>query len=150
MRLASPSCRLALFGAIYFVEGAVLTHFSTFNVLYLRTSDLSLICIGIVGGSTLILFVFKILVGLPSDQVNLVGLGRRKPLIVLGLLLQSLTFLVFLLIAPADQFPLFVTVCLLAALSMSTTIAAPTGLPSTLRWRRSGASSRGSWSVDMR
>ncbi len=33
--------RLSLFAAVYFVEGAVLTYFSAFNVLYLRSFDLS-------------------------------------------------------------------------------------------------------------
>ena len=120
MQLASPYRRLALFGTIYFVEGAVLTYFSTFNVLYLRTFDLSFTRIGIVGGITLIPFVLKIFIGLLSDRVNVFGLGHRKPFIVAGLLLQSLAFLVFPLVGPADQFPLFVAVCLLAALGMST------------------------------
>ena len=120
MQLASPYRRLALFGTIYFVEGAVLTYFSTFNVLYLRTFDLSFTRIGIVGGITLIPFVLKIFIGLLSDRVNVFGLGHRKPFIVAGLLVQSLAFLVFPLLGPADQFPLFVAVCLLAALGMST------------------------------
>jgi len=120
MQLASPYRRLALFGAIYFVEGAVLTYFSTFNVLYLRTFDLSFTRIGIVGGITLIPFVLKIFIGLLSDRVNVFGLGYRKPFIVVGLLVQSLAFLVFPLIDPAGQFVPFVAVCLLAALGMST------------------------------
>jgi len=112
--------RLALFGAVYFVQGAVLTYFSTFNVIYLRTFDLSFTRIGIVGGITLIPFVLKIFIGLLSDRVNLIGLGYRKPYIVLGLLLQSLAFLLFPLISPVDQFSLFIVMCVLAALGMST------------------------------
>ncbi|MEA3342301.1 MAG: MFS transporter, partial [Chloroflexota bacterium] len=112
--------RLALFGAIYFVEGAVLTYFSTFNVIYLRTFDISFTRIGIVGGITLIPFVLKIFIGLLSDRVNLAGLGHRKPYIVLGLVLQSLAFLLIPLISPVDQFPLLIVACLLAALGMST------------------------------
>ena len=53
MQFKGPFRRLALFGAIYFVEGAVLTYFSTFNILYLRTFDLSFTRIGVVGGITL-------------------------------------------------------------------------------------------------
>jgi PAT family beta-lactamase induction signal transducer AmpG len=120
MQLASPYRRLALFGAIYFVEGAVLTYFSTFNTIYLRTFDLSFTRIGIVGGITLIPFVLKIFIGLLSDRVNLLGLGHRKPFIVLGLAIQSAAFLVFPLIDPVAQFPLFVVLCMLAALGMST------------------------------
>jgi PAT family beta-lactamase induction signal transducer AmpG len=120
MQFKSPFRRLALFGAVYFVEGAVLTYFSTFNILYLRTFDLSFTRIGVVGGITLIPFVLKVFIGLLSDRVNLVGLGHRKPYIVLGLVLQSAAFLVFPLVDPAGQFPLFVVTCLLAALGMST------------------------------
>ncbi|MDY7041464.1 MAG: MFS transporter [Chloroflexota bacterium] len=112
--------RFILFGVIYFVEGAVLTYFSTFNIIYLRTFDISFTRIGIVGGITLIPFVLKIFIGLLSDRVNLAGLGHRQPYIVLGLVLQSVAFLLFPLISPVTQFPLLVVVCLLAALGMST------------------------------
>jgi len=112
--------RLALFGAVYFVEGAVLTYFSTFNVLYLRTFGLSYTRIGIVGGITLVPFVLKIFIGLLSDRVNLAGLGHRKPYIVLGLVLQSLAFLLIPLVSPVNQFSFFIVVCVLAALGMST------------------------------
>ena len=40
--------RLALYAAVYFLEGAVLTYFTAFNVLYLRSFDLSFSLIGIV------------------------------------------------------------------------------------------------------
>jgi PAT family beta-lactamase induction signal transducer AmpG len=112
--------RLSLFGVIYFVQGAVLTYFATFNAIYLRTFDLSFTRIGIVGGITLVPFVLKVFIGLLSDRANLLGLGHRKPYIFLGLTLQSLAFFAFPLIHPADQFGLFVTLCILAALGMST------------------------------
>jgi PAT family beta-lactamase induction signal transducer AmpG len=112
--------RFALFGAVYFVQGAVLTYFSTFNVLYLRSFDLSFTRIGIVGGITLIPFVLKIFIGLLSDRVDLMGLGHRRPYIILGLLCQTAAFLIFPAVSPSAEFPLFVALCLLAALGMST------------------------------
>ncbi|MDY6875971.1 MAG: MFS transporter [Chloroflexota bacterium] len=112
--------RLALFGVAYFVEGMVLTYFSTFNVIYLRTFDVSFTRIGIIGGITLIPFILKIFIGLLSDRVNLAGLGHRKPYIVLGLVLQALAFLLMPLISPVTQFPLLVGICVVAALGMST------------------------------
>ncbi|MDY7079144.1 MAG: MFS transporter [Chloroflexota bacterium] len=112
--------RLALFGIIYFVEGIVLTYFSTFNALYLRSFDISFTRIGIIGGITLIPFVLKILIGLLSDRVNLAGLGHRKPYIILGLVLQAIAFLLIPLISPVTQFPLLVVASVLAALGMST------------------------------
>ena len=86
--------RLTLFAAVYFVEGAVLTYFSAFNVLYLRSFDLSFSLIGIVGGITLLPFILKIFIGLLSDRVNLFKQGHRKPYIIIGLLLQTLAFVV--------------------------------------------------------
>lgn len=112
--------RLTLFGSVYFVEGAVLTYFSAFNVLYLRSFDLSYTLIGIIGGITLIPFVLKIFIGLLSDKVNLFGLGYRKPYIVTGLVFQSTAFLLLPLINPGSSFALY-TVCMIAAaLGMST------------------------------
>jgi PAT family beta-lactamase induction signal transducer AmpG len=116
----TPWLGLTLFGMIYFVEGAVLTYFSTFNALYLRGFDLSFTRIGIMSGITLIPFVLKIFIGLLSDRVNIFGLGHRTPYIVLGLVVQSLAFACFPLVSPVDQFSLFVAVAVLAALGMST------------------------------
>jgi PAT family beta-lactamase induction signal transducer AmpG len=114
------SLRLTLFAAVYFVEGAVLTYFTAFNVLYLRSFDLSFSLIGIVGGITLIPFILKIFIGLLSDRVILFKMGHRKPYIVLGLVLQTLAFFLIPRISPASQFNLFLTLMILAALGMST------------------------------
>lgn len=112
--------RLALFAAVYFVQGAVLTYFSAFNVLYLRSFDLSFSLIGIAGGIALLPFILKIFIGLLSDRVNLFGQGHRKPYILIGLMMQSLAFLLVPQINPSSQFELYVTLMLLAALGMST------------------------------
>jgi hypothetical protein len=57
MTSSNRFARLTLFASAYFVQGAVLTYFSTFNVLYLRSFDLSYSRIGIVGGITLVPFI---------------------------------------------------------------------------------------------
>lgn len=112
--------RLALYAAVYFLEGAVLTYFTAFNVLYLRSFNLSFSLIGIVGGITLTPFILKILIGLLSDRVNPFRLGHRKPYIVAGLILQSLAFLLIPLFDPNSQFGLYLGLMVLAALGMST------------------------------
>ncbi len=112
--------RLALFAAVYFVEGAVLTYFTAFNVLYLRSYDLSFSLIGIVGGITLIPFILKIFIGLLSDRVNLFKRGHRKPYIIIGLILQALAFALIPAFNPSSQFNLYLTMMILAALGMST------------------------------
>jgi len=112
--------RLALFAAVYFVEGAVLTYFSAFNILYLRSFELSYSLIGIVSGITLIPFVLKIFIGYLSDRVPLFKIGHRKPYIMIGLIMQILAFLLLPLILPTSQFGLYLTLVILAALGMST------------------------------
>lgn len=112
--------RYSLYAAVYFVQGAVLTYFTAFNTLYLRSYSMSFSLIGIIGGITLIPFILKIFIGLISDRVNLLGRGHRKPYIILGLLLQSAAFLLIPSISPVDQFPAFLILMVLASLGMST------------------------------
>ncbi|MBI9050819.1 MAG: MFS transporter [Anaerolineaceae bacterium] len=112
--------RLVLFASIYFVEGAMLTFFTAFNVLYLRSFELPFSLIGIAGGIAMIPFVLKILIGLLSDRVNLFKLGHRKPYIILGLVLQTVAFLLFPMVNPAEQFGLYLVLMICAALGMST------------------------------
>jgi len=112
--------RLVLFGGIYFVEGALLTYFSAFSVLYLRTFDLSYSRIGLIGGISLVPFVLKIFIGLLSDKVNLAGWGYRKPYILIGLVLQAVAIFCIQFVNPVSQFALFLTLMVLTALGMST------------------------------
>lgn len=120
MQISPRNLRLMLFAAIYFVEGAVLTYFSSFSILYLRSHELSYSLIGIVSGISLIPFILKIFIGLLSDRVSFFKLGHRKPYIVFGLALQSLAFLFLSTTNPASQFGLYLTWMILAALGMST------------------------------
>ena len=120
--------RLVLFGGIYFVEGALLTYFSAFSVLYLRTFDLSYSRIGLIGGISLVPFVLKIFIGLLSDKVNLAGWGYRKPYILIGLVLQAVAIFCIQFVNPVSQFALFLTLMILTALGMSTYDTCPGGL----------------------
>jgi len=83
MRTDTKWLRALLFGSIYFIEGAVLTYFSGFNALYLRSFDVSYSLIGIAGGIVLIPFLLKVFIGMLSDRLSLFGLGHRKPYMVL-------------------------------------------------------------------
>jgi len=120
MHTDSKTFRALLFGSIYFIEGAVLTYFSGFNALYLRSFNLSYTQIGVAGGIALLPFVLKIFIGMLSDKVNLAGLGHRKPYMILGILLQGAGLLLAPLVNPVTSFPLFILVLLLVSLGMST------------------------------
>jgi PAT family beta-lactamase induction signal transducer AmpG len=112
--------RALLFGSIYFIEGAILTYFSGFNALYLRSFNLSYTQIGVAGGIALLPFVLKIFIGMLSDKVNLAGLGHRKPFMVIGIVLQAVGLLLAPLVNPVTSFPLFIVILLLVSLGMST------------------------------
>lgn len=112
--------RLILFTSIYFVEGAVLTYSSSFNILYLRSFDISYTMIGLVSAISLIPFVLKIFIGYLSDKVSLFNKGHRKPYIMIGLVLQTLAFFLIPKFLPDQQFPIYLVMIILMALGMST------------------------------
>jgi PAT family beta-lactamase induction signal transducer AmpG len=81
---------LALFAALYAVQGVVAAYFFTFNSVYLKTAGVPRALRADVQSVALLPFILKFLAGPVSDRFNLLGLGHRKPYIVLGLALQSL------------------------------------------------------------
>jgi PAT family beta-lactamase induction signal transducer AmpG len=103
----SKTSRYALFGLIYFAEGAILSYFTALNALYLLSFDVSLTQIGLMGFIALIPFVLKIFLGMLSDRVNLLRIGHRKPYIIFGLLLQMVCLLIVPTINPGTHFWLF-------------------------------------------
>jgi len=112
--------KFALFASVYFVEGAVLTYFSSFNVLYLRSFDLSFSMIGIISAIAMLPFILKIFIGYLSDRVNLFKRGHRKPYIIIGLVLQTVAFVLVSFFNPAEHFLPYLVLIILAALGMST------------------------------
>lgn len=109
----SRTFRYTLFASLYFAQGAVFSYYTALNALYLRSFDLSMSKIGILGGLAMIPFVLKIFLGMLSDRVNLFGLGFRKPYILIGLALQTLALLTIPLIQPVEQYGLFVLIAFL-------------------------------------
>ncbi len=114
------SVRLVFYALIYFVQGAMLTFFMSYNVLYLRSFQVDFSLIGLVNGIMLIPFILKIFIGLLSDRVNFFGLGHRKPYIILGLSLQLIGFLFLPGINPIEQSFFYIVILLMTALGMST------------------------------
>jgi PAT family beta-lactamase induction signal transducer AmpG len=82
--------RLLLFSSLYFAQGAIMSYFLTFNILYLGEAGYSPADVGIFQAVLVLPFVLKIFLGIFSDAVNLFGLGHRKPYILIGLLGQML------------------------------------------------------------
>ena len=83
-----PGTYLALFCLLYAVQGVVFAYFANFNQEYMRTAGVSKEMVGLVGFLALLPFAFKFLAAPVSDRFSLLGLGHRKPYIVLGLIGQ--------------------------------------------------------------
>jgi PAT family beta-lactamase induction signal transducer AmpG len=111
--------RLVLFGLMYFVQGTMLAYFLTFNNLYMSEAGASSTQLGVLNGMLAIPFILKIGIGLLSDKVSLLGLGYRVPYIVLGLLLTSGGAFAASLIAPVEQYVLFLGVTLIISLGFA-------------------------------
>lgn len=59
--------RILLFGSIYFIEGAILTYFSGFSAVYLRSHGISFTRIGIAGGIAMLPFILKIFMSVMTE-----------------------------------------------------------------------------------
>jgi len=112
--------RIGFFGSVYFVEGMVLTMFSSYMAIYLRQYKLSFTQIGIVSAIALLPTILKILIGALSDKWSPFGKGHRKPYILVGLILQGIGYAVYPFISPVESYGLFIAVSLLIGLGMAT------------------------------
>ncbi|MFZ5918720.1 MAG: MFS transporter [Chloroflexota bacterium] len=111
--------RLALFGGLYFAQGAIMSYFLTFNILYLGEFGYGEADIGIFQAILVVPFVLKIFLGMLSDAVNLLGLGHRKPYIFIGLTMQALAAVALAHVSPADGLGGFAIVAFIASIGMA-------------------------------
>jgi PAT family beta-lactamase induction signal transducer AmpG len=111
--------RYTTFALLYFSQGTILSYFTALNALYLRSHGLSMTDVGIFATIALLPFIIKIFLGMLSDRVNLLGMGHRRPYILLGLGVQTLCLVVVPAINPADQYWLFVALAFVLQLGMA-------------------------------
>jgi len=111
--------RYTMFGLLYFTQGTILSYFTALNALYLLEYGLDLTRIGIMGTIALIPFVIKVFLGMLSDKVNILGLGHRKPYIVIGLLVQMICLVFVPLINPGTTFWLYVAIAFLLQMGIA-------------------------------
>jgi MFS family permease len=120
---ATRNGRLALFGLLYFIQGALLAYVLVFNNLYLRQAGASAGQLSLLNGLLVVPFILKIGFGLLSDkvalQLPLLGRGHRLPYISLGLALTTLGGLAAAYIPPVARYPLFLATALFLALGLA-------------------------------
>jgi MFS family permease len=117
--LDNRTARYTMFGMLYFAQGAILSYFTALNALYLLSYDLTMSQVGIFSAVALIPFVLKILLGMLSDKVNLLGKGHRKPYIIIGLLTQAGCLVLVPFIHPGDSFGLLTFVAFVLMTGMA-------------------------------
>jgi PAT family beta-lactamase induction signal transducer AmpG len=108
-----------MFALLYFSQGTILSYFTALNGLYFLDHGLSMTDVGIFATIALIPFVIKVFLGILSDRVNLLGLGHRKPYILLGLAVQTLCLIVAPVIDPGTAYWAFVTMAFLLQMGMA-------------------------------
>ncbi len=111
--------RYIMFGLLYFTQGTILSYFTALNALYLLQYGIDMTRIGIMGTIALIPFVIKVFLGMLSDKVNVLGLGHRKPYIVIGLVVQIMCLIFVPLINPGKDFWLYVAIAFLLQMGMA-------------------------------
>lgn len=111
--------RYAMFGSLYFSQGTILSYFTALNALYFLERGLTMTDVGIFASIALIPFVIKIFFGMLSDNVNLFGLGHRKPYILIGLGIQFSCLVIVPFIDPAKYYWGFVAIAFILQMGMA-------------------------------
>lgn len=119
MNPQSKTVRFTMFALLYFTQGTILGYFASLNALYMLDNGLDMADVGIFSTIALIPFIIKILFGILSDRVNLLGLGHRKPYIFIGLLVQFACLLAVANINPGKSYWTFVGLAFLLQLGMA-------------------------------
>ncbi len=111
--------RYAMFGSLYFTQGTILSYFTALNALYFLSRGLSMTSVGIFASIAMIPFVIKIFLGMLSDKVNLLGMGHRKPYILLGLVIQIMCLILVAFVDPAKYYWGFVAIAFVLQMGMA-------------------------------
>lgn len=115
----SKTFRYVIFGLLYFIQGAILSYFTGFNGIYLLSFGVDMAGVGLIGLIGMLPFVLKIFLGILSDRVNLLGLGYRKPYILIGVAVQILALIAVPLIDPGKNFGLYALLGFLLMMGMA-------------------------------
>lgn len=122
------SFRFLIFGLLYFIQGAILSYFTGFNGIYLLSFGVDMKGVGLIGLIGMMPFVLKIFLGILSDRVNLIGLGFRKPYIMIGVAIQAVSLLIVPFIDPGTNFGLYALLAFLLMTGMALYDTATDGL----------------------
>ena len=109
----------ATFASLYAIQGIVIAYFFNFNQKYMLSAGLSPGTIGTVQSIALIPLILRFLGGPLSDRFDLLGLGHRRPYIVLGLTLQGAGLLGLSLVNPAHALQAFTAIAVVTVIGLA-------------------------------
>jgi len=115
----NKTLRYTMFASLYFTQGTILSYFTALNALYLLSRGLTMTDVGVFAAIALLPFVLKIFLGMLSDRFNLLGLGHRRPYILIGLLVQTTCLIIAPYIDPGKYFWGFVAVAFILQMGMA-------------------------------
>ncbi|QRN83997.1 MFS transporter [Chloroflexota bacterium] len=124
----SKTFRYIIFSLLYFIQGAILSYFTGFNAIYLLSFGVDMKGVGLIGLIGMLPFVLKIFLGMLSDKVNLLGMGYRKPYILIGVAIQVVTLIIVPFIDPGLNFSLYALLGFLMMMGMALYDTATDGL----------------------
>ncbi len=105
---------LALAMGLYALQGVVVAYLVNYNKTYMIRGGVDERTAGLVETAALMTLVFKFLLGPLSDRFNPLGLGHRRPFIVLGLAMQSLGLLGLSIVHPGAHLAGYAAMAFLA------------------------------------
>lgn len=114
-----PAGYLALFTALYALQGVVVAYFFNFNQLYMMAGGVTKANAANAQSLALLPFILKFLGGPLSDRFNFLGFGHRKPYIVIGLVVQSLGLVGLSVLDPAANLAGFTALAVLTVAGLA-------------------------------
>ena len=108
-----------MFALLYFTQGTIQGYFVSINALYLQDNGIDIAKVGIFAAIAMIPFIIKILFGILSDRFNFLGLGHRKPYILIGLAVQALCLILVAQTNPGQHFTAFILLAFFLQMGMA-------------------------------
>ncbi len=105
---------LALAMSLYALQGVVVAYLVNYNKTYMIRGGVEERTAGLVETAVLMTLVFKFVLGPISDRFNPLGLGHRRPFIMLGLVMQSLGLFGLTAVHPGEHLAGYAAMAFLA------------------------------------
>jgi len=102
-----------MFALLYFAQGAAMAYIQNFQKPYLSGLGISSSAIATLTQLLLLPFILKMLFALVSDRYPILGMGHRKPYMILGILIATAGFTSCAFHLPSEGFAWFsISICI--------------------------------------